>query len=572
MAIKPIQGFYVHDEDTSTDGVAKVDTSGVIGLVDGLNRLDDLAANVTNNAFPLYWFEKGSLSNAQNDTFRQGSRARTRGVLEFPYTVSVGCTAGSFYINYVKADGSDDGWSGWQSAGDVVVINAGTRFKVLATTNQNAPESQVDPLETIVGNLVFYADTFQGQHYKRFGLEFGHGNLLDGADDDWHRASRARSNVAIMPYPVAVSMNRGQYIVQYVDGSGNFMYGTDWATNTPHVIPAKRYFRLLLTLDASADRFRELDEIVRELNFDIREEMPGLSPNIIYQCRNVDDTRYPPYSKWYIQAAAHNQYDRVRFNVRKTTDGYFFLCHDNTINSEARNADGSAIGETIQSNGQTLATLNSYDWGIKYGNRYKGAGVPLLEDALKYCALYNLGVSIEHVALPMTDEDIDATLELYDKYGVTDNLMIGETVGNQVEKMKRFVDHNPRISACVGATSDWWTSENIEKVKTLQTPYNKVYVQLFPWRTYPTSEFITMAKSNGFILTCGFCMSKADLLNDDMFNHGFGFIEANNVYNIKDTVREWADGLVDGYENATAEVSQGTLTFSQGDAQLTNEP
>lgn len=66
MAIKPIQGFYVHDEDTSTDGVAKVgwdalaenDPDGVVHSRDVTNKYDkgyvtlNLAAGATVNPSP----------------------------------------------------------------------------------------------------------------------------------------------------------------------------------------------------------------------------------------------------------------------------------------------------------------------------------------------------------------------------------------------------------------------------------------------------------------------------------------------------------------------------------------
>ena len=40
-------------------------------------------------------------------------------------------------------------------------------------------------------------------------------------------------------------------------------------------------------------------------------------------------------------------------------------------------------------------------------------------------------------------------------------------------------------------------------------------------------------------------MNRDALLNVDMFNKGYGVREVQNVYMIKDTIREWVDSLVD---------------------------
>ena len=312
------------------------------------------------------------------------------------------------------------------------------------------------------------------------------------------------------------------------------------------MIPANQKFRMTVTPNQNDSSYYSLEDILGCIEFEeIETDQFGLNPNIIWQCRNVDDTFYPPYSKWYIQAAAKNQYDRVRFNIRKTTDGYYFLCHDDTINQEARNLDGSAISTSISANGHTLAELNAYDWGIKYGTQYAGAGVPLLDDALKYSSMYNLGVSVEFSSMDgWTNTDTENCLALFDKYSISDNLIVIDPYGTYFTFLQKFVNHNPKISVAVSTTeANFNTQSTIDSINALMTGYNDIYVQLSPWGTYPTDTFIEYAKTHNYILTSTIVMSKADLLNENLFGYGYTMIEVNNVYRIKDTVREWVDSL-----------------------------
>ena len=267
-------------------------------------------------------------------------------------------------------------------------------------------------------------------------------------------------------------------------------------------------------------------------------------PNIIFQCRNVDDTRFPPESKWSIKAAAENQYDRVRCTVRKTTDGVYFLCHDATINNYVRNMDGTELTESVSSEEKTLAQLNQYDWGIKYGSQYAGATVPLLEDFLKYSAFYNMGVTWHAASSGVqTNEAIDEQIAMIDKYGLTDNLIV-ITSGQRLDVLQRFVAHNPRISCYVGGEQSYFEDQSkLTIIEQLQTPYNKIYVQLFPWGTTPTDNFIALAKSKNWLLYDSISMTEDDLCNEDMFAKGYSLRELNNVYNIKDTVREWVNSM-----------------------------
>ena len=521
--------------------------SQITNVNSDLNRLSDLSYKIENNAMPVVWFERGSITNGANDSYRSGSRARSKTILQFDNMICVTVSTGQFVISYYNSSGTYTRNSGWKTSSDLVAIPANQKFRIVCTLNNSAPASQTDALSDMVGIVSLKTDKTEDHVKTMFALSFEHGGLHEGADDSYNQAGRCRSiGIARFPFDVDVSMKTGSYGIQFFDSNDSWTNTASWRTTEKYRINAFTGFRLTLATDPSSGAYADLSDMVDALVLDIvKVDYPiSANPNIIYQCRNVDDTKIPPESKWYVKAAANNQYDRVRFTVRVTTDGVFFNCHDDTINNVARNMDGTAIANPIATNGRSLAELNSYDWGIAYGSEYAGATVPTLDDGLKYAAIYNMGVTWHSAtALIETDQYIAEQLAMIDKYGLANNLIVATASGQNFATARKFLAHNKRISYYFGGTEEWFTA-NLETIKEFQTEYNKIYVQLYPWGTAPTDSFITFAKTNDLLLYDSITMSQSDLLNVDMFNKGYDLREVNNVYNVKNTVRNWANGLI----------------------------
>lgn len=512
-----------------------------------LERLNNISVFGNDNTFPAQRFERGSITQGANDSYRSGSRARTKNILQFDSMCFVSVTTGYYLVAYYDASGTWTSNSGWKTT-ETLLIPKNQKFRIIVTPNNSAAASVTYTLPEMVANLRVAIDSAQKQTKGLFNISFEHGSLSQGADDTYNQAGRCRSGVCVFPFSINVSMLSGSYIIHLLDANGQWTNSTTWRTTDKYQINAYQKFRLLLAENSTSNAYADLSTMVDNLKIEIvQTDAPfSASPNIIWQCRDVDDDHIPPFSKWYVKSAANNQYDRVRCNVRVTTDGYLFLCHDDTINNVARNTDGSAIAETINTNGQTLATLNSYDWGILYGSKYAGATVPMFEDFCKWAAMYNLGVTWHSAtSLVETDALLEEQFEILDKYGLMDNLIVITSGGQRFPTMEKFKAHNPRVSYYIGGNPEFFQSaDNIASIKALQTPYNKIYVQLYPWGTYPTTELIEIAKTNNFMLYNSIPMSKAELLDEAQFEYGFSLIECANVYRVKDTVRNWVDGLI----------------------------
>lgn len=535
----------VGEDSTTYDSAGEAVRTQISNVKNDVSRIDDLSYKIENSTMPVEWFERGSISSGNNDTYREGSRSRTKSILQFDSACAVSVTSGYFLIAYYDSEGTWTSNSGWKTT-DTIFIPANQRFRIVASPNNTAAASVVYDLPEMVGNVQFKLDAVQNNTVNLFGMQFEHGALASGADDTYNQANRVRTtDIICLPVGISVSMQNYSYGIHFLDNNGTFTNSTAWATTDSYFIPSNQKFRLTLAKAPTSSAFADLNELVNDLVIKVQASVENYNPNIVFQCRNVNDSLIPPDSKWYVKEAANNQYDRVRFTIRVTTDGYFFCCHDDTINNVAKNTDGTDISTSISANYRTLAELNSYDWGIKYGSKYAGATVPLLEDGLKYASLFNLGVTWHSAtALIETDAYIAAQLAMIDKYGLTDNLIVITASGQNFTTAQKFLAHNPRISYYFGGTEEWFTS-NVDTIKGFQTDYNKIYVQLFPWGTTPTDEFIAFAKTNNFVLYDSITMSQSDLLNVDSFNKGYGLREVNNVYRIKDTIRAWANGLIE---------------------------
>lgn len=367
---------------------------------------------------------------------------------------------------------------------------------------------------------------------------FEQGSVHNGVNDTWGFSNRARNyNILECKYPIHVKYHSGNFCVSYYK-NGAWWYETGWYSNDI-VIDANTQFRMIVTPDFhDVATATAVNTILNGIDFEIMDKYQyGADPNIIFQARNVDDTVYPPYSKWYIKAAAENQYDRVRFNVRITSDGEYVLIHNNTINAEARNSDGTQLSETVNSYGNTYATLNSYDWGIKYGAKYAGYGVPTLEEACKYAALFNLGVTIETSFIPTLTEKTEIA-EILAKYSLLENcIMI--VANSQLTGMSDWMDIAPCISPMVGGDISYLTT-NLSNIQALKTDFNEIYIGVLPWGEIADDSYREFCLANGFKMWCSTVMDIDDLFNEVGFDKGYNLIEANNVYMIKDTVRKYA--------------------------------
>lgn len=493
-------------------------------------------------------FEKGGVVNGVDSSYGKNGRIRTGMLYALNDIQMIADTAtypnARIGVQTFGADGAFLADSGWKTEH---TITKGTIFRTVltrvytdASTEFSASDifgcfSQTDLLTTS-SRVIALAST------DRIAPLFEHGGLESGVNNSYNANARARTtDVLVCDRDIFVKHNNGVYGIHFFE-DGAFVKATSWLDYS-RVIPANTEFRLVVTPNATSSTYTTLDAILACIDVRLVDNYEyGQNPNVLYQARNVDDAEFPPYSKWYIQAAAANQYDRIRVNIRATSDGHYVLIHNTTINSEARNSDGTAISETISSNGQTLATLNSYDWGIKYGSKYAGYGVPTLEEACEYAAMYNLGMTIE-VSFWATDEQIDEIAEIIHRYGLLESLIV-IAVDSHIWGFSHWTSINDYISVQVAGDITYLT-EHVSDINSYKTDKNTVYVGVLPWPSVADDSIRALAFANSWKLYCGMVMDKEDLFDTVGFDKGYSIVEANNIYRIKDTIRDYANAQID---------------------------
>lgn len=268
------------------------------------------------------------------------------------------------------------------------------------------------------------------------------------------------------------------------------------------------------------------------------ELIENYKPPITFLCRDGRvSNNVPPNSKWAIKATANNQYDKIRFSVTKTTDGYYVAVHDTTINDLAVNADGSAISTTIRTADCTLAQLNQYDWGHKFGALYTGMGVPMLDVCLKYASMYNLSVALDF-KWAVTDEDITNVTNMLAKYGQLDAILFAVSI----TAMQKFQAKSKKLSYLFAGTYEQMESQ-AGSLRLLLNGYNHIYLAFRPMGEVPTTETMTLAAVNGFDIMYSPIegMEELEALG---FDKGVTLMECHYISNIKSAIREYADSLM----------------------------
>ena len=197
-------------------------------------------------------------------------------------------------------------------------------------------------------------------------------------------------------------------------------------------------------------------------------------------------------------------------DLRFTKDNIPVCIHDDTINSVARNTDGSEISENIIVSEKTLAELNRYDFGIKKGNIYSGTDILTLDEMCKL--VKNLGVELYieiKDSLEGADEKINNAVNIVRKYGLKN---VSWTHDN-VKKFGNFTKIAPEYR--VGTMPLEMNTTKINELLSLKTPQNSLF--WFAWDTSPLPiEIVNLMQKNNIEFEVGTIDSESSLF--DWFN------------------------------------------------------
>lgn len=221
MAIKPIEGFYVHDEATGQDGVSKISQDAVINMPEVVAALDD--------KLETSW-ERGNI-NFNGEDASSMVRARTVGYLPLNYKISVN----EGYYSYRFYDGNDHTTSStdWLSSDTwayktadanaikfrLVYKNATDSITNAALANSNVSVlGVVSPFSEIRPNVI-----------PTLNWELGH---IDPSGRETSVNNRIRTKERLLfNVQSTITISSGvKYVILTWDEYGNFQKGSGWLT------------------------------------------------------------------------------------------------------------------------------------------------------------------------------------------------------------------------------------------------------------------------------------------------------------------------------------------------------
>lgn len=213
--------------------------------------------------------------------------------------------------------------------------------------------------------------------------------------------------------------------------------------------------------------------------------------------------------------------DEIEFDVWYTKDGEIVTIHDESVDVLS---DGT--GKVYE---QTYEELLKYDFGIKYGERFKGLRLPKFEDVLKKFA----GHTIMNIHIKTVDFLCDydrATLEkivaLIDKYNCRKYVYF--MCGND-NVLKMAQEIAPDICRCCGGGAEKW------KIVERAIKYGCKKVQLV--KGYFNQEMIDKAHAHG--IKCNVYWSNDEVETKKFLDMGIDTILTDDYGIISQVVKNY---------------------------------
>lgn len=113
--------------------------------------------------------------------------------------------------------------------------------------------------------------------------------------------------------------------------------------------------------------------------------------------------------------AVRSGYKDIECDIYFTEDGIPVLHHDATINSIARNSNGTELTQPVKIGERMLVELNAYDYGIYKSEIFKGLNICTFEDIIKFARRTGARVHVE-LKQHYTDEQCQVLLDIVSKY------------------------------------------------------------------------------------------------------------------------------------------------------------
>lgn len=214
--------------------------------------------------------------------------------------------------------------------------------------------------------------------------------------------------------------------------------------------------------------------------------------------------------------------EEIEFDLWPTADGEIVSCHDRSL-ERVSNGEGYVTDKTF-------SELTALDFGIKFGEKFKGLSIIKFEDILKKFScqvIMNVHVKAFSTTEPYPEDAMKKIVELIRKYDCEKHVYLMLVSDMQIKQFKAYA---PDIPICVGHLHDrpW---EIVDRA----IEFGCEKVQLF--KPYFNKEMIDKAHSNG--IRCNVFWSDDPEETKEFLDMGIDTILTNDYGIVSQCVDRW---------------------------------
>lgn len=170
--------------------------------------------------------------------------------------------------------------------------------------------------------------------------------------------------------------------------------------------------------------------------------------------------------------SVQNNFKFVETDVMFTSDNVPVLLHDPTINRTARNADGTALSDTIYINDITYAQALEYDFGIWKGAQFAGTKIPKFEDFVVFCKRTGLFPYLELKSeTTYTQAQVNLLVSILKQYDFLRNVSWISYSDSHIQKLCK-ADKGCRVGRCKSSKID---NTSAKALNAFKTGFNDVF-------------------------------------------------------------------------------------------------
>ena len=374
-------------------------------------------------------FEHGSYSLLGVKNSLANNRIRTKNILYAVrgFKITGSGTTRTIIIFYDNA-GNVTSTTTWSSSN---LVPAGSLFKILASFNENdnvTYKSLSEVFATLTTTLQPDVICDNVAKVSEFAI-LATISITDGT-------LRESSNTLVFPY---IKCNKKLLCIMIDNGYKVFAQGLDSNKNviTGNIlggffgseqcvfVDTEPYSYITLALRKSDDSSMSVAADADKIHLYYGNDFKYPDHNIIALCKdgiNMSDDSYAPmYPSSGLQSfrkAFLQGFRGALIHLQFTSDGVPVVFHNLNINSKATNIDGTAIGTTVSVQNSTIADLDNYDFGYKYG--YPGTKISRLTDVLEFIKMSNFRLFVEPTTT-LTDSEENDFIDILTEYGLLKN-------------------------------------------------------------------------------------------------------------------------------------------------------